>query len=226
MSTLSDEVKDAFNNARNQHDNSPLMVTNPDVELAPAFVAMREYYNERLLVQLRRSYRHFAGSTMPTAGDELITLTSTVVAPRVVMLVSRTFSDGVMIGQKQDLQVKMGYHFGTLSDLFEREQFRSRSDTMAKGFLSDSEVSEFLVDYFTQALDMLAHYTGFAHSQADPAKIWDLWNLASAAVITTAYVSGYKLGQTWAERDTLDGIVIASTEGGTNDAGGEAGDDR
>jgi hypothetical protein len=221
--SLIDEIKESFANYRddNKLAKGPLiMVPDDEDDLAPGFQAMRAYYGDQLIVAARRGYHHFAGSTMPTQGEELVLRTAPVMGPAMVKLLLRAFADGVLISQKQDYQVLISWHFHIVDALFADETFRNTSNTMATGFAADASINEFFTEYVQACLVGLAHATGFAHGEVNPNKVWDLWLLAGNSVVTTSYLAGSRLGSVWRERDVLDGIEIA-----TEDSHGPDGED-
>jgi hypothetical protein len=83
---------------------------------------------------------------------------------------------------------------------------------LGAGFADDEEVCEYFADYLMGGINHLAHVTGFAHAEVDPAKVWDLWVMGSTACICAGFMAGDKLGTTWRERDVLDGIAMATEE--------------
>lgn len=214
MTDLADEVKASFGKTHEEHAASgPVqLVTTDEMSEVPAFETMRSYYEHRLLMWARRGYRHFAGASMPHDGDKLIEMTKPVMMAPFIATGLTAFSDGVMIGHQDDHLVQMCFRFDNVDHLFHDDDFREASNTMADGFADDDEVGEFFGTYITGGLNHLAHLTGFAHSEADPTKVWDLWLLVGTAVTCASYLAGLSLGTTWRERDVLDGIAIASEE--------------
>jgi hypothetical protein len=215
MSDLADEVKDSFGKTHEEHvSNGPVQLVNVQEMLeVPAFETMRAYYEARLLMWARRGYRHHAGATMPTNGDRLLELTKPVMMPCYIATGLAAFSDGVMIGHQENHLVQMCFRFDNVDHLFGDDDFREASNQMAIGFGDDTEVSEFFSTYILGGLNHLAHLTGFAHHEVDPAKVWDLWLLAGTAITAASYLAGLRMGSQWHERDVLDGIEIASEEG-------------
>lgn len=223
MSELANQIAEAF--AGTRQNKSVHAVTTDSVQLGPAFLDMREYWCEVLLVQLRRVYRHFAGANLSHDADELLSLTSEKMIPRLMQIEFGVFTDGVLIGQNADVQVRMARHFNNVDQLFTMPVFRSTSATMATGFAGDDDVVEIFNELATQSLDLVAHGADFAHHEVDPNTIWDVWMLVGQATIPTAYIAGLALGQSWATKDTLDGIIIA-TEGDRSGPEAEAEPDR
>ena len=212
MNDLVDDVRSSFEasqEAVGAGNSGGTIVTTGD-DLAPAFTAMRGYYEERLLLIMRRGYRHFAGSNLPTAADDLMALTAGYLTAPMIAVSMGSFADGVMVGQQQETMVRMCLHFGNPEHLFHDDDFRASSLQMAKGFAGDDGVSEYFQEYVTGAMLNMSHVTGFAHSEVVPAKVWDVWLLAGTACVTASYLAGNKMGTSWRERDVLDGIEIAS----------------
>jgi hypothetical protein len=215
MSDLIDEVVRSFNQTREDHgDRGPVTVLGPgdsdELGFPPGFNAMRDYYGDRLVAITRRGYRHFAGSTMPTNADQLMELTSKVMAEYLLALVLETFTDGVAIGHQQDQAVRIFTHFNKVDDLFTEEPFRESSRAMAKGFAEDPSVLAYFNEYIEGGVHHLSHITGFVHRDIEPGKIWDLWLLIGTACMCASYLAGHHLGTTWRERDVLDGIELAT----------------
>lgn len=216
MSTLVEEVKNSFEISREQHapNKGPVVLIKPNEdELAPGFDAAREHYGKKLLAYTRRGYRWFAGSTMPTDSDTLIETTWPVMGPLVISVLVESFSDGVLIGQREDYQVQMCFHFGVVEHLFHDKGFRETSTLMAAGFAGDREVMEYFEEYLQGALTHLVHATGFAHQEVQPNKVWDVWLLTTSAVMSASFLAGQRLGTAWRTRDVLDGIEMATEEG-------------
>lgn len=214
MNDLVEEIKSSFEGSRDDvvgddHPGATVITTQGD-DLAPAFTAMRSYYEEKLLLVMRRGYRHFAGSSLPTQADELLTLTATYLQPAMIATSMGAFADGVMIGHRDHHLVKMMFHFENVEHLYHDDAFRAASIKMAKGFAGDIAVCEYFNTYIDGAMTHMAHTTGFAHSEVKPHKVWDLWILGGTACVTASYLAGNKLGTSWRERDVLDGIEIAS----------------
>ena len=214
MTDLVDEIKASFEGSRDEvvgtdHPGPTVLTTQGD-ELAPGFSAMRGYYEEKLLLIMRRAYRHHAGSKLPTDGDELIKLTAKYLQPPMIAVSLGAFADGVMIGHRDNHLVKMMFHFENVDHLFHDDAFRASSVQMAKGFAGDKAVCDYFNVYIDGAMVHMAHTTGFAHSEVRPHKVWDLWILGGTACVTASFLAGIKLGTSWRERDVLDGIEIAS----------------
>lgn len=215
MTDLIDEVRASFNKTRDDHgDRGPVTVLGPgdprEQGFPPGFTAMRNYYGERLLAITRRGYRHFAGSTLPTDADQLMELTSQVMAEYVLALVFDAFADGVAIGHQQQQTVRIFTHFNTLEQIFTDELFRESSREMAKRFSEDPDVLAYFNEYVEGGMHHLAHVTGFAHREVEPGKIWDVWLLVGTACMCATFLAGHHLGVTWRERDVLEGIELAT----------------
>jgi len=215
MADLIEEVRASFERTRDDHgDRGPVTVLGPgdprEQGFPPGFNAMRDYYGDRLMAITRRGYRHFAGSTMPTNADQLMELTSQVMAEYLLALVLETFTDGVMVGHQQHQAVRIFDHFNKLELIFTEEPFREASRTMAKGFAEDSSVLAYFNEYIEGGVAHLSHITGFAHRDVDPGKVWDVWLLVGTACACASYLAGHHLGTTWRERDVLDGIELAT----------------
>lgn len=214
MSTdLIDQVKTAFAKTRTQQEDTPgpiqVLRSGAD-ELCPGFDGMRRHYDEKLHVLVRRAYRHFAGSTLPSDGDDLLAKTGEFLVDRMIAMCMLVFSDGVLIGHHDDHLVKMCMHFGNVEHLFHDDDFRAKAKTMGDGFAEDPAVLEFFTDYVVGGLSHISHITGFAHSEVDHNKVWDIWMMTGTATTAASYMSGHALGASWAERDEFDGIVLAS----------------
>ena len=216
MTDLIDEVKDSFEKSKDAVNGGAdegggiTMVRGEVDELAPGFSAMREYYNNKLLVITRRGYRHFAGSSLPTASDDLVVQTAEFMRAPMIAVSLGAFADGVRLGHQTDHLVKMMLHFHAVEHVFHDNHMRDQTMAMAHGFAEDREVCDWFNTYLDGALTHMAHVTGFAHSEVVPAKVWDLWLLSGTAVITASFLAGNRMGATWRERDVLDGIEIAS----------------
>lgn len=216
MTDLSDEVKASFDSSRSDvtgDDESPVQIITGPTDDMPGFAAMRDYYGVRLQSVTRRGYRHFAGSTLTRNADELLDQTSKVMAPYLIAIMIQSFCDGVMVGQKSEIVVKLALHFHREEHLFNDEEFRRYANTMAVGFTDDNDVLRYFGEYLEGAIANLTHVCGFAHHEVEPGKVWDIWMLAGTAVVSATYLAGQKLGTSWLERDVLDGIVIATEEG-------------
>lgn len=215
MTDLIDEVKDSFEKTHEEtNDKGPVSIIRTDgEELAPGFMAMRSHYEERLLAAARRGYRHHAGCTLPTAGDELLQLTQQPMLALLIALSTRAFADGVLIGQENNPIVRMALHFHQADHCYHEPAFIDASTQMALGFSRDEEVSDYFIDYVKRGVSHIAHVCGFAHdTEVNPAKVWDIWLLTGTSCVCASFLAGNKLGTTWKERDVLDGIEIA-TEG-------------
>lgn len=221
MSYLVDEVIASFERSRDEitdSDEATIIATQGD-DLAPGFMAMRHYYESRLLLIMRRGYRHFAGSNLPTDGSELVEHTAEYMTAPMIAVSMGAFTDGVLIGHQSDLLVKMCFHFDTVEHLFHDNAFRGSSLKMTKGFVGDDEVCRYFHDYVTTGVRHMAHATGFAHNKIAPAKVWDIWLLVGTACVTASYLAGNRMGTSWRERDVLDGIEIASESAGEDGVG-------
>ena len=216
MTDLVDEVKASFEVSKEAvgAGDGVTIVRDGEMELAPGFSAMREYYEQKLLMVVRRVYRHHAGSDLPTDGDELLTLTALRMTAPMIAVSMGAFANGVMIGHRTDHLVRMMFHFQNVDHLFHDSTFEQASLTMAHGFAEDMEVTRYFHEYVEGALSHMAHVTGFAHNEVKPAKVWDLWILSGTACITASYLAGNRMGASWRERDVLDGIEIASESDG------------
>jgi hypothetical protein len=222
MNTLAEEVKFSFEKSRREvTGDSQFAVVSGDQEseLAPGFTDMKTFYEHKLLVIMRRAYRHYAGSELPTQGDDLLTLTAEFLTPPMIAVSMSAFANGVMIGQQSDHKVKMCVHFDTVGLLFQSSTHEQAVMQMAKGFATDHEVCDYFNTYVTSGIVQISHATGFVHDEVNPAKVWDVWLLVGTACIAASYLAGHRMGASWRERDVLDGIEIAS------EAEGEDGSD-
>lgn len=213
MNDLVEEIRGCFEKSRDEVAGSEpgaTVVTSNLDEVAPGFGAMKTYYERQLLSLARRAYRHHAGSTMPTGSDELIEHTGVFLQAPMIAVTMGAFSDGVLIGHRDNHWVKMCVHFGNVEHLFHDDTFREDSKRMALGFAEDVEVCEYFQSYLGGALSHISHVTGFAHHEVNPVKVWDVWLLTGTACITASYLAGMKMGTSWRERDVLDGIEMAS----------------
>lgn len=213
VNDLVDEIKGSFEKSRDDvAGESPgaMVIATQGDDLAPGFQAMKEYYEDRLLMIARRAYRHFAGSNLPTDGDKLVTHTAKYLQAPMIAVTMGAFSDGVMIGHRNDHMVRMCFHFNNLEHLFHDDAYREASQKMSLGFADDREVCEYFREYVGGALAHITHVTGFAHSEVVPAKVWDIWLLTGTACVTASFLAGSKMGTSWRERDVLDGIELAS----------------
>jgi hypothetical protein len=224
MTDLVDDVKNSFEKSKDdvigghvEFGDGVSLVRHDVEELAPGFMAMRQYYNDMLLVVARRGYRHYAGSSMPTDSDQLLSLTAQFLRAPMIAVSLEAFADGVMIGQQTDHLIRMMTHFNALDHVFHDSHMRGKAMTMAHGFADDREVCEYFNTYLDGALTHISHVTGFAHSEVVPAKIWDVWILCGTAVISASYLAGQRMGASWRERDVLDGIEIASESQGQDE---------
>jgi hypothetical protein len=219
MTDLNEEIRDSFKRCTlvdagvDSDNSSPVVALSAERDLPPGFEAAKEWHDKQVTVFCRRGYRKFAGSTMPTQADELGKLTVPVMMPLLVTACTRAFADGVQIGHQYEQQVKISAFFGRIDELFENREFRERSANMAQGFLEDHEVNEFFKGFVGTGTAGMAHVTGFAHREAEPNKIWDLWMLAGSSMVSAGYMAGHMLGAAWRERDVLTGIEIATEEG-------------
>jgi len=215
MTDLLEEIQDAFNKVQAEHGESEdqvQIVTGGAEHMPPGFHAMQAYYSKQVRNVTRRGFRHHAGSTMPTNSDQLIERTRGVMIPLVLSLLLRTFSDGIRIGHQDEQAIKMAFHYQEVDQLFDSTTFVKNSVVMADGFAKDAEIGEFFLEYLDGGVDYLSHLTAFAHREVDPNKVWDVWVLVGSATTCSCYLAGYQLGNTWRERDVLDGIAIASEE--------------
>lgn len=217
MTDLVEEIKSSFDKTLSEHaadGASPIKVIEPgDAEIVPGFLAMREHYQRQMVRITRRGYRQFAGSTMPSQADELLERTTPVMMPLLLAVQLSAFTDGVMIGHRDDQIVKMSFHYQEVDELFGNKRFREASGLMAQGLSDDPEVFEYFREYVSGGVANLGHMSGFIHREVEPGKVWDFWLLVGNACFSAVYLAGYKLGTTWRERDVLDGIELASEEG-------------
>ena len=216
MTDLVDEVKASFETAQEDVGvgGGVTMVSGSGDELAPGFMAMREHYEQTLLMIVRRAYRYYAGREMPTDGDELLVLTAEKMTAPLIATSLGAFANGVMIGHRSEHMVRMCFHFNSVEHLFHDDAFKDASLRMAHGFAEDRAVTMYFHEYVEGALSHMAHITGFAHSEVNPVKVWDLWILSATACVTASYLAGNRMGASWRERDVLDGIEIASESAG------------
>jgi hypothetical protein len=149
---------------------------------------------------------------MPTAADDLLAKTAEVMTAPMIATLFRAFSDGVMIGHRDNILVRMKLHFGQVDELWSDDSFLKATTSLGAGFADDEEVCEYFADYLMGGINHLAHVTGFAHAEVNPAKVWDLWVMGSTACVCAGFMAGNKLGTTWRERDVLDGIAMATEE--------------
>jgi hypothetical protein len=214
MTDLVDQIKTSFERAGEALSEGPTVITPDDNSLAPGFMAMKEYYQSRLMLITRRGYRHYAGSNLTTDADALVERTSEFLNAPMIAVSMGAFADGLMIGHQNDHLVKMCVHFNNVDHLFHDDNFRQSSLKMAHGLAEDRAVCGYFNEYVQNSVRHMTHITGFAHSEVVPAKVWDIWMLAGAACVTASYLAGSRMGATWLERDVLDGIEIASESAG------------
>jgi len=216
MNDLVEEIKSSFEKSKEEvaGDSQVTVVRGDTDELAPGFMAMKSSYERQLLVIMRRAYRHYAGSDLPTQADELLTLTAGFLTAPMIAISMKAFANGVMIGQQSDHMVRMCVHFGNVEHLFHDDAFDTAGMQMAHGFAGDREVCEYFNTYVSGGVAQIAHSTGFAHSEIQPHKVWDVWILVGTACVTASYLAGNRMGASWRERDVLDGIEIASESEG------------
>lgn len=223
MNDLVEEIKGCFERSRDDvvgDDPHGMIVTTQGDDLAPGFQSMKGYYEQQLLIMMRRAYRHHAGAILPAESDALIQHTALYLRAPMIAVTMGAFTDGVMISHQNDHLVKMMVHFHNVGHLFHDDDFRASSIQMAKGFADDKEVIDYFDSYVGGALSHIAHVTGFAHTEnVASVKVWDVWLLTGTACITAAYLAGVKMGTTWRERDVLDGIEMASESEGEDGAG-------
>ena len=180
--TLIEEIKGAFETVRVEHvkeNDPPIQMIGDDLKLPPLFNEMRMHYGAQALVLTRRGFRHFAGSELSSCGgaDELLEATSPKMIPMVLGMLLQTFADGVRLGHKDDQVIKMAFHYHVEDKLYENEHFVQGSKTMALGLNEDNEIREFFLEYLTGGIEHLTRIAGFAHTDVDPNKIWDVWLL-------------------------------------------------
>jgi hypothetical protein len=85
-------------------------------------------------------------------------------------------------------------------------------------------VCQYFAEYLMGGVNHLAHVTGFAHSNVEPQKVWDIWIMGGTACVCASFLAGNKLGTSWRERDVLDGIAIATEEAPVGSTGEDAAD--
>jgi len=212
MTDLIEEVRASFEKARHPEVEGPVTLVADDLAQAPGFMAMKAYFENRVQIVTRRGYRHFAGATLTSNADELLKLTAMEMVTPLLATTFRAFSDGVLIGQRDNHLVRMAIHFHTADNLWEDDDFLKASKELSTGFADDEEVVTYFGEYLMGGVNHLAHVTGFAHSEVDPIKIWDIWIMGGMACVCASFLAGNKLGTSWRERDVLDGIAIATEE--------------
>lgn len=212
MTDLIDEVKASFEQAKNSEAKGVTIISAEGMVQAPGFMAMKSYFENRLLIVTRRGYRHFAGATLTNDADRLLSQTAQEMTVPLLATLFRAFSDGVMIGHLDNHLVRMAVHFNQTDELWDDDDFLAASKDLSSGFADDEEVCTYFGEYLMGGINHLAHVTGYAHSQTDPTKVWDLWIMGGSACICASYIAGTKLGTMWRERDVLDGIAIATEE--------------
>lgn len=224
---LIDQIKASFETAkatRTDSDGPVTVLGGESFQVAPGFMAMKSYFDDRMLIITRRGYRHFAGATLTHDADELLRDTGHEMLVPLLATLFRAFSDGVMIGHQDNHLVRMQIHFGQIDELWKDDSFLKASAELATGFADDREVSDYFLEYIKGGLDHLSHVTGFAHSQVDPTKVWDIWIMGGTACVCACYLAGTKLGNEWRERDVLDGIAIATEEAPVGSTGEDESD--
>ncbi|HMC96078.1 MAG TPA: hypothetical protein VKG92_00350, partial [Flavobacteriales bacterium] len=224
MTDLAEEVKTSFERCRaNTGGRGPFVVINAeDDELAPNFTAMRTYYQEHLQAVVRQGYHHYAGTVMPDETNEVLSKTSKVMLPLLLENSLCSFCEGVMMGHRNEYVVKMALFYEQPDHLYHTEEFRDLAKVMAQGFADDTEILTFFKEFIAGALLHLAQVTGYTdRNDLHHNKVWDVWLMASTAMVATSYLAGHTLGQTWRERDTLQNLEI-SLQGVSDESGGEA----
>jgi hypothetical protein len=146
-----------------------------------------------------------------------------MVTPMIATLF-RAFSDGVMIGHRDHHLVRMMLHFNQADALWDDDTFLQASKDLSAGFADDEEVCQYFAEYLMGGVNHLAHVTGFAHSNVEPQKVWDIWIMGGTACVCASFLAGNKLGTSWRERDVLDGIAIATEEAPVGSTGEDAAD--
>ena len=212
MTDLVEEVRASFEQAKHADAQGPVSIITNDLIEAPGFLAMKAYFENRLQIVTRRGYRHFAGATMTHDADTLLKQTAEVMTTPMLATVFRAFSDGVMVGHKDNHLVRMMLHFNQVDILWDDDTFLKSSMELSSGFADDEEVCTYFGEYLMGGVNHLTHVTGFAHSEVDPIKVWDIWIMGGMACVCASYLAGNKLGTSWRERDVLDGIAIATEE--------------
>lgn len=213
MTGLLEEIKESFDKARittEADGGGPVVVGTNFPDMPEGFMAMQIYYRKVLVSLVRRGFRHHAGASMPTAADDLLKLTVPTMHPKLLAMLLQCFADGVRIGHRDDQRIKMAYHFEVMDTIYESAAFVTDSNTMALGFAEDDGIRAYFTEYLENGIAHMHHLTGFAHSEADPNQVWDLWMLIGLATIGSCYLAGHAMGSSWRERDVLDGIEIAT----------------
>lgn len=225
MTDLVDEVRASFEQAKNTDARPPVSVLSAeDVVQAPGFMAMKEYFEGRVLTVTRRGYRHFAGASLTHDADALLLETAQEMTVPMMATIFRAFSDGVMVGHRDNHLVRMAVHFDQTANLWSDDDFLKASQELSSGFADDEEVCTYFGEYLMGGINHLTHVTGYAHSQVEPQKVWDIWIMGGMACVCASYLAGNKLGTTWRERDVLDGIAIATEEAPVGSTGEDGSD--
>jgi|KBSMisStandDraft_5_1062788.scaffolds.fasta_scaffold20304_8 hypothetical protein len=223
MSDLIDQVRTSFETPKGVEKGSPVTVMSAsDVVETPGFHAMKSYFETRILIINRRGYRYFAGATLTDDADALLTQTAQVMLTPTLATMFRAFSDGVLVGHQTNHLVRQRIYFEQADELWGEDEFLAASKELGSGFADDDAVCNWFAEYLRGGINHLAHVTGFAHTQVEPTKVWDIWVMGGMASVCACYLAGTKLGTTWRERDVLDGIEIATEEGPV----GPTGEDR
>jgi hypothetical protein len=213
MTDLIDEVRSSFELAKNTEARGPVTVMSAgDTDMVPGFMAMKNYFDNRITIVARRGYRHFAGATLTHDADELLKQTADEMVTPLIATLFRAFSDGVMVGHRDNHLVRMAIHFGQADNLWDDDDFLQASKDLGSGFADDEEVCQYFAEYLMGGINHITHVTGFAHSHVEPTKIWDIWIMGGTACVCASFLAGHKLGTSWRERDVLDGIAIATEE--------------
>lgn len=212
MTDLIDEVRASFEQAKNSETGGVTVMSGDGMIQAPGFMAMKKYFEDRISIVTRRGYRHFAGATLTNDADALLKQTAQVMTAPMMATLFRAFSDGVLIGHLNNHLVRMAVHFDQAENLWDDDDFLQASKDLSSGFADDDEVCTYFGEYLMGGVNHLSHVTGYAHTQTDPVKVWDLWVMGGSACVCASYIAGTKLGTMWRERDVLDGIVIATEE--------------
>lgn len=212
MPDLVDEVKESFANLKhiNAAQGSVVMVSDTK-DFSPGFTEARAYYNKRVLVHTRHGYRHFAGSSMPTDGEQVVITTNHSMGTRYMALMFSCYCDGVRIGHHSDPFVATCFADDAVEAMFDDVRFREPSNVMAAGFAKNSEIAAFFTEFFTESVVQISRACGFKDT-VEPAKVWDLWLMVGTSVVSACYLAGHRLGVTWKERDVLSDIEIELDE--------------